>query len=175
MTAELELPAAATSGVFELELPLFIRPLRQSRGGKAVNRTRMPKPVPYSANWANGLHWAKKRPYVNKIIEAVMLGARAAKIPAAEHFTVQLHWAPADNVKADEDNLVPSAKAACDAIARPKGSRWTGLSLVPDDSPEYMTRLHPRIHRGHTVRRLWLTVQIGRHASSPPCPDCPTP
>jgi crossover junction endodeoxyribonuclease RusA len=174
VTAELELTETAPAAVFELELPLFIRPQRPRKGGKATNRSRVPKPVPYSANWANGLHWAKKRLYVNTILEAVTLGAKAAKIPVVDHLTVQLHWAPADNVKADEDNLVPSAKAACDAISRPKGSSWAGLSLVPDDSPEYMTRLHPRIHRGHTVRRLWLTVQIGQHDSSPPCPDCPT-
>ncbi|AIG81341.1 Hypothetical protein AJAP_42870 (plasmid) [Amycolatopsis japonica] len=150
--------------VFELDVPLVLPPQPRRRGGKAVNRTRPQKLCPYNLNWK--LHWAKHAEHKRVIAEAVTWRARAARIPKADHLTVQLHWAPGDNTSADTDNLAASAKPAYDALARPTrkttGAQWTGLQLVPDDSPRYMTKLGAVIHPGpqHT-RRLWLTVQIG--------------
>lgn len=94
------------------------------------------------------------------IRERVYTAARNAGIPQARHLAVTLHYAPGDNRRRDADNLWPTLKAACDALARGKRRDWVGLELVPDDTPEHMTKHTPVIHPGRGERRLWLEVQI---------------
>ncbi|MCP2169195.1 hypothetical protein [Goodfellowiella coeruleoviolacea] len=89
----------------------------------------------------------------------VTLAAQRAGIPRCRHLTVCLHYAPGDNRRRDADNLWPTLKAAADALARGPRRDWVGLDLVPDDTPDHMTKLAPIIHSGPGERRLWLTVE----------------
>lgn len=91
---------------------------------------------------------------------AVRDAARAAKIPAGTHLTVTLHYAPGNRRPQDADNLVPTLKAACDALARGKRRDWVGLELVPTDTPEHMTKRMPVIHFGPGERRCWLEIEV---------------
>lgn len=132
--------------VYEIDVPMI-----QERGGLKL----VP---PLTAN--QRLHHMAEAKRKRLIREGVMLAARAAKIPKAEHLIVQLHYRPGDNRKRDEDNLWPTAKAAFDALARGPRRDWVGLELVPDDTARYMTKLGPIIHPGPGKRRLWLTVEV---------------
>lgn len=67
------------------------------------------------------------------------------------HVEVLLEWWVPDNRKRDEDNIVPTLKALCDGLV--------DAGVVPDDTPEYMTKRMPRIHFERGARkRLTLTV-----------------
>lgn len=133
--------------VYEIDIPMV-----QEKGGLKL----VP---PLTAN--QRLHHMAAAKRVRLVREGVMLAARAAKIPKAEHLIVQLHYAPGDNRRRDDDNLWPTMKAACDALARGKRRDWVGLELVPDDTPRYMTKLSPQIHPGKGPRRLWISVVVG--------------
>jgi crossover junction endodeoxyribonuclease RusA len=115
---------------------------------------------PLTAN--NRLHRMVEAQRVRLVRGFVCAKAKAARIPTGRHLTVQLHYAPGDNRRRDSDNLYPTFKAACDALARGPRRDWVGLELVPDDTPEHMTKLAPVIHPGPGVRRLWLTVEVTR-------------
>ena len=132
--------------IYELDVPMV-----QERGGHKL----VP---PLTAN--QRLHFRAERQRTKLIREGVMIAAKAAKIPQCEHLIVQLHYRPGDNRRRDEDNLYPTMKACCDALARGPRRDWVGLELVPDDTPRYMTKLGPQIHPGPGKRRLWLTVEI---------------
>ena len=132
--------------VYELDVPMI-----QEKGGLKL----VP---PLTAN--QRLHFRAERQRTKLIREGVALAARAAKIPKSQHLIVQLHYRPGDNRRRDEDNLYPTMKACCDALARGPRRDWVGLELVPDDTPRYMTKLGPKIHAGPGKRRLWLTVEI---------------
>lgn len=132
--------------VYEVDVPMI-----QERGGLKL----VP---PLTAN--QRLHHMAEAKRKRLVREGVMIAARAAKIPKAQHLVVQLHYAPGDNRRRDDDNLWPTMKAACDALARGPRRDWVGLELVPDDTAKYMTKLGPVIHLGPGKRRLWLTVEV---------------
>ena len=134
--------------VFEVEVPMIPQPWG-----------RPPLP-PLTAN--DRLHFMVRSSRTRLIREEVTQAAKAAGIPVCEHLTVRLHYAPGDNRRRDEDNLYPTFKAACDALARGPRRDWVGLELVPDDTAEHMTKLAPVIHPGPGIRRLWLTVEVTR-------------
>lgn len=115
-------------------------------------------PVPPLTENARLHHFERNR-RVQLIRNRVYAAAITARIPQAKHLTVTLHYAPGDNRRRDEDNLVPTLKAACDALARGKRRDWVGLELVPDDTPEHMTKNMPIIHPGKGPRRLWLEIE----------------
>lgn len=115
--------------------------------------------VPLTAN--QRLHWRVRAHRTKWVRQAVYAAAHDAAIPVCQHLTVGLHYRPGDNRLRDADNLVPTLKVACDALARGKRRDWVGLELVPDDTPQYMTKLMPVIHPGPGVRRLWLEVICG--------------
>lgn len=78
------------------------------------------------------------------------------------HVSTQLVWLTPDKRRRDEDNIVATAKAA-----------WDGLvdyGIVPDDTPDYMTKLMPAIiphpTRGQSRCDLWVW-QAGRVKSIP--------
>lgn len=139
-------PNAAT---FELDVPM-VRPSPRS----------LELVPPLSAN--GRLHWRVVSKRIKLIRERIVVEARRAHLPVCRHMTVQLHYRPGDNRRRDADNLYPTFKAACDALARGPRRDWVGLELVPDDTPEHMTKLAPVIHPGPGVRRLWLTVEVTR-------------
>lgn len=137
--------------VYEVDVPLMLPPLSRM--------TSKPQPCePLNANTA--YHRYERASRVRLVREAVLVRAKQARIPSGKHITVGLHYAPGDNRRRDADNLWPTLKAACDALARGPRRDWVGLELVPDDTPEYMTKLTPEIHPGKGERRLWLTVEV---------------
>lgn len=137
-----------TSAVFEVEVPMI--------------RIEHGKPPVPPLNGNDRIHYHTRAQRVGIVRRVVMDNARDAGIPVCEHLTVTLHYAPGDNRRRDADNLWPTLKAACDALARGPRRDWVGLELVPDDTPEHMTKLAPVIHPGPGVRRLWLTVEVTR-------------
>ncbi|AUI64139.1 hypothetical protein B1H26_40170 [Amycolatopsis sp. BJA-103] len=121
-------------------------------------RAKGPLEPPLSEN--DRWHWSEKSKRTAVIRFGVRDAARRAGIPAGSHLTVTLHYAPGDNRRRDEDNLVPTLKAACDALARGPRRDWIGLELVPDDTDKYMTKNMPKIHPGKGERRLWLEIEV---------------
>jgi crossover junction endodeoxyribonuclease RusA len=134
--------------VYEVDIPLHKTWATRDRG--------VP---PLTAN--QRLHHMTRALRTRNIREWVANSAHDQGIPKGKHLTVQLHYAPGDNRRRDSDNLYPTFKAACDALARGPRKDWVGLELVPDDTPEYMTKLAPLIHPGKGDRRLWLTIEVG--------------
>ncbi|ALG07648.1 hypothetical protein [Kibdelosporangium phytohabitans] len=137
----------AAPTVYEIDVPMI-----PTRRGAMV--------PPLTANMR--LHWRAEAHRIRNVRELVANTANDAGIPQCQHLTVQLHYRPGDNRRRDADNLYPTFKAACDALARGPRRDWVGLELVPDDTPEHMTKLAPVIHPGPGDRRLWLTVEVTR-------------
>jgi hypothetical protein len=99
------------------------------------------------------------------LIDEVATKARSLKIPQCQHLTIGLHYAPGRRQRLDSHNLHPTVKRCVDALARParkvKDPRhaWRGLSLVPDDTDEYVTILTPEIHfPPEPGPRCWLII-----------------
>lgn len=120
-----------------------------------------PKP-PLTANDNHGNYHVKART-VRYIRETVTTLAKAAHLPAGSHIEVTLHYRPRDNRRRDADNLWPTLKAVCDALSRGRRD-WVGLELVPDDTPEHMTKHTPVIHPGRpnvgSSARMWIELDI---------------
>ncbi|QNL30260.1 RusA-like resolvase [Microbacterium phage ClearAsMud] len=78
--------------------------------------------------------------------------ARSLRV-RAEHVEVRLVWVVTDARKRDEDNVVPTLKALCDGLV--------DGGLVPDDTPQYMTKRMPTIERRDgDVAHLELVVSV---------------
>jgi crossover junction endodeoxyribonuclease RusA len=138
--------------VFELDVPMLHAPKAHGPASKPGE--------PLNANWR--LHWTSYNERVGAIRHGVVTAARKAGIPTCRHLTVGLNYRPGDNRRRDADNLWPTLKACCDALARGPRRDWVGLELVPDDTPEHMTKQAPVIVPGPGPRRLWLTVEVTR-------------
>ena len=109
-------------------------------------------------------HWRQRSKDTLQVRTDVTFLARAAhlhQIDGIRHVTVELVWAPGDRRRRDADNLWPLLKAVADAIARGNRKDWTGLELVPDDTPEHMTKLAPRIDPPPATKGMY--VHIGLH------------
>jgi crossover junction endodeoxyribonuclease RusA len=124
-------------------------------------RLDLPWPSPpLRSNGSHGSHYTKAR-IVKNVRSTVMLLAKAQNIPAGNHLTVQLHYAPGRRTRMDSHNLHPTVKAAVDALARGKRRDWVGLELVPDDTDQYVTVLAPQVHYPpEPGPRCWLTVEV---------------
>jgi crossover junction endodeoxyribonuclease RusA len=129
----------------------------------ALPYDRPPKPL--WGNARNG-HWGQRSTWSRIIRSDVMFLARQAKIPQSTHLDVLLSWAPGDLRKRDSDNLWPMLKACCDGLARGKrtpkagAAHFVGLDLVPDDTPQYMTKHAPLIMAPNEcpVKGMWLDI-----------------
>lgn len=104
---------------------------------------------PLSANMR--LHWAERHRLTADIRHTVAWLARSARLPPSGHVTVTLVWAPPDRRRRDADNPFPTYKVCCDAIV--------DAGIVPDDAPEFMTKVMPVIVAG-TERGMWLDVEL---------------
>lgn len=130
----------------------------------------LPYQRPPTSLWGNTrAHWRARSADTAQVRHDVLHLARAAhlhQITGIRHVTVELVWAPGDRRRRDEDNLWPLLKVASDAIARGPRRDWVGLELVPDDTPEYMTKLRPRIEPppAKPGMRLVLHLDIGETA-----------
>lgn len=150
--ADGDLCPACKPVVFQLDVPMLVHPKAHGPASQPCE--------PLNANWR--LHWTSYNERVGAIRHGIVTAAKAAKIPVCRHLTVTLHYRPGDNRRRDADNLTPTLKAACDALARGPRRDWVGLELVPDDTPAHMTKRMPEIHPGPGPRRLWLTVEVQR-------------
>jgi crossover junction endodeoxyribonuclease RusA len=122
------------------------------------HRIDLPWPRPPAGLEGNArVHWRTEHKAKAMVRQTVTLLARAARIPHADHLTVQLVWAPGDNRRRDADNLWPLLKICCDCLARGPRRDWVGLELVPDDTPKWMTKLAPHIEPP-PARGMWLHV-----------------
>lgn len=106
-------------------------------------------PRPWTAN--ERIHWRVRHDRTKTIRTAVTRTARALKIPLLDHVRVQLHYAPGDNRRRDEDNLTTTSKPSFDGLV--------DAGIVPDDTAAWMTKLMPVIHPGRGRRQLWLVVE----------------
>lgn len=101
--------------------------------------------APKGLNANDRNHWRTKAASTAAVRAQVKAAAVTARITPMQRVQVELVWVVGDKRKRDPDNLAPFAKAICDAIGSDRG---VSAHLVQDDSPEYMTKLHPRIeHR----------------------------
>lgn len=104
----------------------------------------LPYPKPpegLSANWRG--HWRPKARSTAEVRDLVVFLARSARITPMQRMEVELVWVVTDRRKRDgAENLTPLLKAVIDGLAADKG---TSAHLTPDDNPDYVTRLMPRI------------------------------
>ena len=137
--------------------PVFVEP------ADAHVRLVLPYHRPPKALWANTrAHWRQRSTDTRQVRADVLRLAQAVglhRLPPVAHVTVCLTWAPGDNRRRDEDNLAPLQKVACDAIARGPRRDWTGLDLVPDDTPAHMTKCAPVI-APPPAKGMWLDLSI---------------
>jgi hypothetical protein len=118
------------------------------------------------ANSRGGRQHGRRARITREVVHATTVLARAAGTHPVEHLAVELVWAPERaNRRRDADNLWPLLKVLCDAVARgpaKRASHAPGLDLVPDDTPEFMTKRAPRIAEpGTHAFGLWLYLIAG--------------
>lgn len=103
------------------------------------------------------LHWAKKAK-LTRHTRTIGYKAGSKFGNGYEHVTVGLEWRVFTKHRRDVDNIVPTLKALCDGLV--------DAGVVPDDTPDYMTKTMPEIR--HVTDRahvgLWLTIRDGRTA-----------
>ena len=98
-------------------------------------------------------HWRARARITADIRHTTAVLAKHSGVPTgAAHATVTLHYRPRDNRRRDADNLLATAKACFDGLI--------DHGLVPDDTPDLMTKAMPVIHpavRG-AAGELWLEI-----------------
>ncbi|WP_232333365.1 hypothetical protein [Rhodococcus sp. p52] len=120
--------------VFTLALPYTSPPLSMNDRKHYMARARLTRQIRSTTAWL----------------------AKQQKGPTGlELAAVCLHYRPRDNRRRDSDNLMPVLKAACDGLV--------DHGLVPDDTPQFMTKAMPVIHPAEkgSEGSLWLTISIG--------------
>jgi len=79
--------------------------------------------------------------------------AKAAKIPACDHITVQFHYAPGRRGKLDPMNLTATSKPAIDGIV--------DAGIVVDDDSTHVHEVTPAVHfPPEPGPKCWLTVEV---------------
>jgi len=124
---------------------------------------KLPYTTPPKGLYANvRTHWRRRSADTLQVRNDVTNLAKAAhlhRITGIRHVTVELVWAPGDRRRRDADNLWPLLKCVCDAIARGR-SDLVGLDLVPDDTPEHMTKLAPRIDPPPASKGMFVHIDL---------------
>lgn len=103
-------------------------------------------PKGLSAN--DRVHWRTRNRSTQTVRRDVQLAVAQLGIPPMERMEVSLTWHVPDRRKRDPDNIFPLLKVVCDALGSDRG---ISARLVKDDSPEYMTKRHPRIEHSPGV------------------------
>lgn len=105
-----------------------------------------PKPL-MSLN-DRGQHWAGKAAKTAQVRTWACAMALADSVPALSHCVVEMVWTVPDKRRRDAENPVPDLKAFCDGMV--------DAGVTPDDVPEWMTKLMPRIEyvKGVSVVRF---------------------
>jgi crossover junction endodeoxyribonuclease RusA len=105
---------------------------------------------PLTAN--HRLHWAVRNRRTQEIKDAVGWRARARIPRGLEHIAVRLVYQPQDRRRRDPSNLMPTQKAALDALVV--------VGVVRDDTPEFVTEEIPAVlSPDGGDRGLWLVVE----------------
>jgi crossover junction endodeoxyribonuclease RusA len=129
-----------------------------------THRLALPYQRPPKGLYANvRAHWRQRAKDTDQVRADVTTIARQAglhQLGPITHLVVQLMWAPGDKRRRDEDNLWPLLKVCCDALARGPRRDLVGLDLVPDDTPEHMTKLGPVILPPPAEPGMWLVVDV---------------
>lgn len=115
---------------------------------------------PLTANQRFG-HWAQRAKLVKSIRDEVFIRARASNLPKGlDRIKVTLHYRPRDNRRRDADNIVPTMKAACDALAAGT-AKHPGYGMVEDDTPDLMEKVMPIIHPAEKgiPGGVWLEIE----------------
>lgn len=73
--------------------------------------------------------------------------------PEVGRVRVELTWVVTDRRRRDVDNIVPTLKAICDGLV--------DVEIVPDDTPEYMDKIMPRIALGDRACVRVEVTEIG--------------
>jgi len=135
-----------------------------------VVRLTLPYERPPHSLTANARpHWSQRSKDTRQVRADVMRLAQAAGLhrlsQPCRHLTAGLVWAPGDRVRRDADNLFPLAKACFDALARGSRKDLIGLEIVPDDTPEHLTKLTP-VLMPPPAKGMWLelTLDFGEEA-----------
>lgn len=100
-------------------------------------------------------HWATHAQHTKNLRQTTHILAKHHKIPRTTHTTVTLHYVPRTNRRRDQDNLVPTLKPICDGLV--------DAGIVPDDTPEFMTKHMPVIDPkdpGQRASRLYVVVEV---------------
>lgn len=94
---------------------------------------------------------------VKEVRKAAGILAWSAAIPPLPKCRVELVWYVPDRRKRDADNLVWTLKPICDALSSSRQPH--DHQIVPDDTPEFMEKLMPRIvYAPGESKRLVLTI-----------------
>lgn len=100
-------------------------------------------------------HWRANAAKVRMVRDTAHVLAKQAKIGPCTRIRVTLHYRPRDRRVRDEENSVPTLKAACDGLV--------DAGLVIDDAPQFMVKGMPVLHEPASVSglkpRLWLVVE----------------
>lgn len=103
--------------------------------------------------------WQKKARLTKEIREAAAWLAKAAKIPACNHITVQLHYAPGRRGTHDPMNITATSKPAIDGLV--------DAGVVLDDDSTRVHEVTPAVYPPpEPGPRCWLTVEITGRAPS---------
>lgn len=130
--------------------------------GHHVIRIGLPFDKPPAALVGNSRkHWRQRSADTHQVRTVVMMLAKQQGLDRirAEHVTAEFVWAPGNRLRRDADNLWPMLKVCCDALARGPRRDWVGLEIVPDDTPEHMTKLAPRIEPP-PAKGMWLALTL---------------
>lgn len=100
-------------------------------------------------------HWAAKAEAVANVRDLVGAEARQLGIGRHDHITAVLTFHPPTAARRDRINLALVHKAAIDGLV--------DAAVIPDDTPDHLTDLMPRIGTKAKPARWVLTVLPGRH------------
>lgn len=100
------------------------------------------------------MHWAKKAKLTKEIRREVYIRAKAARLKPSSEITVGLVYRPRDKRRRDPSNLIATQKPILDGLV--------DAGLVPDDTPEYVNELMPKILppvKGEPSR-CWVEIML---------------
>lgn len=113
--------------------------------------------MPLSLNDRGG--WQRTHSIGTQVKDRTRKLAADAKIPRLMHATVTLVWIVPDKRIRDEENPVPTLKAACDGLKDEVRRGIRLLGIVPDDNPAWMTKRMPIIEYRRGQRAIKLIVE----------------
>ncbi|ALJ22076.1 hypothetical protein AOA12_20155 [Microbacterium sp. No. 7] len=122
----------------------------------------LPYPRPPDGLSANSrTHWRVKARATAEVRNLVVALTRSHRVPKMQRCEVQIVWVVTDRRKRDTDGPDPFCKAIYDAIGSDRG---ISAHIVPDDSPEWMSKPRLRIeYRPGEKARFEVTIRDISH------------